>query len=87
VPFLQQHDGFVFDSGESLHPSRIQNLYDRQAEKGRGPSQDPVLIRHRPCGTWSVRSRTQSRQRPSSGPRSRCAPHRARTMTSSSLNV
>jgi hypothetical protein len=26
-------------------------------------------------------------QRPSSGPRSRCAPHRARTMTSSSLNV
>jgi predicted nucleotidyltransferase len=34
VPFLQQHDGFVFDSGESLHPSRIQILYDRQVEKG-----------------------------------------------------
>ena len=34
VPFLQQHDGFVFDSGESLHPSRIQILYDREVEKG-----------------------------------------------------
>jgi hypothetical protein len=33
VPFLQQHDGFVFESGESLHPSRIQILYDRQAER------------------------------------------------------
>ena len=33
VPFLQQHDGFVFDSGESLHPSRIQILYDREVEK------------------------------------------------------
>ena len=34
VPFLQQHDGFVFDGGESLHASRVQILYERQAEKG-----------------------------------------------------
>jgi hypothetical protein len=34
VPFLQQHDGFVFDGGESLHASRVRILYDRQAEKG-----------------------------------------------------
>jgi len=34
VPFLQQYDGFVFDSGESLHPGRIQILYDRQVKKG-----------------------------------------------------
>ena len=34
VPFLQQHDGLVFDSGESLHPSRIEILYYRQVEKG-----------------------------------------------------
>ncbi len=33
VPFLQQHDGFVFDSSESLHPGGIQILYDRQVEK------------------------------------------------------
>jgi predicted nucleotidyltransferase len=37
VPFLQQHDGFVFDSGESLHPSRTEILYDRQVEKGAVP--------------------------------------------------
>jgi Protein kinase domain len=30
VPFLQQHDGFVFDSAESLHPARILVLYERR---------------------------------------------------------
>jgi predicted nucleotidyltransferase len=30
LPFLQQHDDFVFDSAESLHPSRIQILYERR---------------------------------------------------------
>ena len=29
VPFLQQHDGFVFDAASSLHPARIQVLYER----------------------------------------------------------
>jgi len=29
VPFLQQHDGVVFDPAESLHPARIQVLYER----------------------------------------------------------
>jgi predicted nucleotidyltransferase len=37
VPFLQQHDGFVFDSRESLHPGRIQILYDRHVAKGAVP--------------------------------------------------
>ena len=27
-PFLQQHDGFVFDTAKSLHPARIQILYE-----------------------------------------------------------
>jgi len=30
LPFLQQHDEFVFDSAESLHPRRIQVLYERR---------------------------------------------------------
>jgi hypothetical protein len=29
VPFLQQHDGFVFDAGVSLGPGRIAVLYER----------------------------------------------------------
>lgn len=29
VPFLRQHDGFVFDTSKSLHSARIQILYDR----------------------------------------------------------
>ena len=29
TPFLQQHDGFDFDTAESLHPARIQVLYER----------------------------------------------------------
>jgi len=29
-PFLRQHDGFHFDTGESLHPARIQVLYERR---------------------------------------------------------
>jgi hypothetical protein len=30
LPFLRQHDEFLFDSAESLHPSRIQVLYERR---------------------------------------------------------
>ena len=29
VPFLRQHEDFVFNSGESLEPARIQVLYER----------------------------------------------------------
>ena len=29
TPFLKQHDGFDFDTAESLHPARIQVLYER----------------------------------------------------------
>lgn len=29
VPFLQQHDGFTFDSAASLDPERIEILYER----------------------------------------------------------
>ncbi len=30
VPFLQQHDGFVFDAVASLNPNRVRVLYERQ---------------------------------------------------------
>jgi hypothetical protein len=33
VPFLQQHDGFVFDSAESLHPDRIDLLFERHRSR------------------------------------------------------
>jgi predicted nucleotidyltransferase len=29
VPFLQQHDGFVFDRREALHPDSVQLLFER----------------------------------------------------------
>ena len=29
TPFLQQHDGFEFDTAKSLHPARIQILFER----------------------------------------------------------
>ncbi len=29
LPFLRQHDGFVFDSVQSLHPDRIHLLFER----------------------------------------------------------
>jgi hypothetical protein len=37
VPFLRQHDGFDFDTAESLHPARIQVLYERPAPKVKPP--------------------------------------------------